>query len=87
MKREHLRFLLVIAVVVAAGLGGLLVWLLQNPPAPKVVPAPVVAAPAPPPPADPYADRQADAITRECRDERHCGAQGRAAAQEARAAD
>ena len=63
MKREHLRFLLVIAVVVAAGLGGLLVWLLQNPPAPKVVPAPVVAAPAPPPPADPFADRQADAIT------------------------
>ena len=63
MKREHLRFLLVIAVVVAAGLGGLLFWLLQNPPAPKVVPAPVVAAPAPPPPADPFADRQADAIT------------------------
>ena len=65
MKREHLKFLLVMAVSVAAGLGGLLFWLLQNPPAPKVVPAPtpVVAAPAPPPPpADPFADRQVDAI-------------------------
>lgn len=65
MKREHLTFLLVIAVVVAAGLGALLFWLLQNPSAPKVLPAPVpvVAAPVPPPPADPFADRQADAIT------------------------
>ncbi len=63
MKREHIKFLLVMTVAVAAGLGALLFWLLQNPPAPKVVPAPapVVAAPAPPP-ADPFADRQADAI-------------------------
>lgn len=63
MKRAHIQLLLGFAVVVAAGLGGLLFWLLQNPPAPKVVPAPapVVAAPAPPP-ADPFADRQADAI-------------------------
>lgn len=64
MKREHLKFLLVIAVAVASILGALLFWLLQNPPAPTVLPAPapVVAVPAPPPPADPFADRQADAI-------------------------
>jgi len=66
MKREHLKFLLVMAVAVAAGLGALLFWLLQNPPAPTVLPAPApatAAAPAPSlPPADPFADRQADAI-------------------------
>ena len=65
MKREHLKFLLVMAVAVAAGLGALLFWLLQNPPAPTVLPAPapVIAAPAPKAaPADPFADRQAEAI-------------------------
>ena len=65
MKREHIQMLVAAAVAVAAGLGGLLFWLLQNPPAPKLVPAPapVVAAPSPAlPPADPFADRQADAI-------------------------
>ncbi|NQW64174.1 MAG: hypothetical protein HQ461_15220 [Deltaproteobacteria bacterium] len=63
MKREHLKFLLVMAVAVAAGLGALLFWLLQNPPAPTVLPAPapVIAAPSLPP-ADPFADRQAEAI-------------------------
>jgi hypothetical protein len=65
MKREHLKFLLVMAVAVAAGLGALLVWLLQNPPAPVVLPAPAPAIAAPAPkaaPVDPFADRQADAI-------------------------
>ena len=65
MKRSQLQLLLAVSTVAVAALGGLLVWLLQNPPAPQVVPAapPVAAAPAKPPaPVDPFADRQADAI-------------------------
>jgi hypothetical protein len=53
------------AVAIAAGLGALLFWLLQNPPAPTVLPAPAPAIAAPAPKAaraDPFADRQADAI-------------------------